>query len=118
MCMWRKDPPFEPLYKVGEEKWYLYTYHCPVKKKIRKVEWSPRKGCWVYTFAREQHTYEESHVFNTLKESEDYILLYRAASLLDDLTNYHDRYGSLPEALKTLLASPDGQNQLLLEENK
>jgi hypothetical protein len=55
-------------------------------------------------------------VFNTLKESEDYILLYKAACLLDDLTNYRDRYGALPDTLKTLLAPANGQNQLLLEE--
>ena len=116
MCMWRKDPPFEPLYKVGEERWYLYTYTCPVKKKIRKVEWSPEEGCWVYTFAREYHAYKESHVFNTRKEIEDYVLLYKTACLLDELTDYRDRYGSLPDTLKPLLAPANGQNQLLLDE--
>lgn len=114
--MWRKDPPFEPLYKVGEERWYLYTYTYPVKKKIRKVEWSPEEGCWVYTFAREYHTYKESHVFNTRKEIEDYVLLYKTACLLDELTDYRDRYGSLPDTLKPLLVPVNGQNQLLLEE--
>jgi hypothetical protein len=65
----------------------------------------------MYTFAREQHRYEESHVFNTLKESDEYILLYKAASLLDDLANHRDRYGSLPEALREL--SLPVENKLL-----
>lgn len=113
MCMYRKDPPFDPLYKVGDEKWYLYTYSCPARKKIRKVEWSPRRGCWEYTFSREQHTNEESHVFNTLKECEEYILLYKASHFLRDLQEHHERFGSLPESLKTLLSPAEGKKLLL-----
>lgn len=103
MCMYRKEPPFEPLYKVGDEMWYLWTYSCPQKKKIRKVEWSILDGCWRYTFSREQHSFEESHVFKTRKEADEYVLLYRVSGVLHDIQVHQKHYGSLPGSLNNLL---------------
>lgn len=102
MCKYRKDPPFEPLYKIGEEKWYLWTSFLPQKKKIRKVEWRPLYACWCYTFGREQHFFEESKVFNTRKECDEYILLNSVTRVLHDIEHHVERYGSLPGPLREL----------------
>lgn len=109
MCMYREEPPFEPLYKVGEEKWYLWTTSCPRKKKIRKVEWSKHDGCWRYTFSREQNSFEESRVFNTLKEADEYVLLYKVSNLMHDIQVHRKHYGALPGSLNNLLLTT-GEN--------
>lgn len=109
MCMYREEPPFEPLYKVGEEKWYLWTTSCPRKKKIRKVEWSKQDGCWRYTFSREQNSFEESRVFNTLKEADEYVLLYKVSNLMHDIQVHRKHYGALPGSLNNLLLTT-GEN--------
>lgn len=108
LCKYRKDPPFESLYKVGDEKWYLWTYECPQRKKIRKVEWSDRDGCWMYTFSREQHSYEESHVFNTRKECDEYILLYSVFNAMRDIQVHQQKYGSLPASINKLMLTAGG----------
>lgn len=105
MCMYREDPPFEPLYKIGDEKWYLWSPTCPQRRKIRKVEWCKISGCWRYTFARGQFSYEEGRVFNTRKECDEYILLSKVVNTMEDIQKHKKQYNSLPTSLNKLLHS-------------
>lgn len=111
MCMWRDEPPFPPLYHIDEEKWYIYTYCHTRRKKIRKIEWSKTEGCWKYTFSRDQNSVQESYIFDTRKEVDEYILLCRISSTMRDIQEHQKQYGSLPGSLKNLLLTAGNNDQ-------
>lgn len=101
-CTYSPTPTTVPKYKEGQELYkffHLDSYH---KMKVRALRWNGRFE-WEYVFGRERTWYDESEVFATRREIEEFVIQKRARQLINDLMDYSKRYHIPLENLKQKL---------------